>query len=611
MDSTWYYGGGIRMTKAVFQLLASEKNQQDGSIRYVPLYVLSPANIESCDISTESYEEKVEYGPEPDIIPLGVNTCGAVINGSFEHSFPLDHPTHPLSKEITDFENTIKIFTEIEVGGRKVSQTYALRLLKKNEGGQGGCRELEGGIWKIKSFNWDRKAKEMGKYRFNIELSYFWEFPAEQKLYDVDTATKKEQTCLFSVDVYKTIHDQANLEGSEIFNTKIHKSLLLKNTATFDHRTPIAKDSIIIIHKRTAVHENDRNIFFGVVSDCESNSRDGVYTVECKEIGDLLYRGVCSQGGPLGWLFPRVVINTPDDNKNDYTIARMVRELLETYYSSKEEFSMFEPGIGIDRTGGLGNSEFIPGRGDPTDRSTWVKLATQVISSASVGTALTNFLYHQCGLYTWFNYHKHGAFEYGYLRDPILLDIRKEVIETTTLVSSNKDEYADGVMVWSADGQWAGAAGDDPGPDKHILVYTYTDTKVDQALEAIAYRILKLTQTQKAEVFNVRFPAGTVRFKEGDYFKGLGDSTMSGNKKMEYRSGEEADPLDDPSDSAWQIKELTITETYTEVQVGTSYYSILDIYKTVLQRNRDGVPAPTERKVIRCNPVEVGGNVTS
>lgn len=593
-----------------FNLMVSEKNQQDGSIKYVNLYPLSPMAISSCEISTESHEEKIEYGPKADIMPLGVRACGATITGTFAYGGSDVIPATRTVKEVKDFENTIKIFTEIEnAAHEKTQQTYALKLIVQSPASRTGTRELAGGIWKIKSFSWDRKAKELGKYRFNMELGYFWEYPAEQKIFDAQTASKKEQTCSFCVNVYKTTNaEQTDIVDGDIFNTKINKSLHVKNTAIFDYTKPLLKDSLVIINKRNAVREDDKDVFFGIVTECESNSKDGAYTVRCKEIGDLLYRGVCSPIGSLGFLFPRVVINTPDSNKLDYTISRMVREILETYYTSKTGFEMFVPGSGYDATHYYGSHEYLPGRGDPHDATTWVKICTQVLSSVSVGTAITNFLYHQCGMYVWFNYKKKGALEYGFLRDGITLDITKEVIETTTLTNSGSDDVtADGVIVWSPDAEYTGCAGD-IGPDKHMLVYTYTDSKPDLALEAIAYKILEYNKLDCNRIYTVRFPAGTVRFKEGDYFKGLGDSIMTGTQKMDYKSGTDANPLEEPGDSVWHIKEVVITEEFTEVQVGTSYYSILDVYKTILQRNRDGVTAPVEQKLIRCNPVEVGGN---
>jgi hypothetical protein len=48
----------------------------------------------------------------------------------------------------------------------------------------------------------------------------------------------------------------------------------------------------------------------------------------------------------------------------------------------------------------------------------------------------------------------------------------------------------------------------------------------------------------------------------------------------------------------WQIKEMTITEQKTEVIVGSSFFSVFDIYQDALKRC-DGVPATTENKEIK------------
>ena len=92
--------------------------------------------------------------------------------------------------------------------------------------------------------------------------------------------------------------------------------------------------------------------------------------------------------------------------------------------------------------------------------------------------------------------------------------------------------------------------------------------------------------------------AGTVRFRDGDVFTGLGDSTVT--PMLEYRAGIDIDPTKDPSDSCWQIREMVITDTYTECTVGSTYFSIFDIYRTALKRY-DGCPAPTETKDIETN----------
>jgi len=585
----------------VFTLLRSDVNKSTGEITWSRLFELTPANITNVTIKTESYDELIEHSGEPEIIPYGVGSCVASVTGTFfdpltgKGSFI--QPTTNLSLEVTNFDDTIKLFDE-DIDNENV--IYAIRLGKQN---QGGCRELEEGIWKIKKFKWDRTAKEMGKYRFNMDLAYFWADPSEQQLYSSTTGSKKVQDVRFQIDIYETDNGQLPATGVNIFDVEIHKSLFVKNTARFSCDSNIFKNSYIIVKLANAIKDSEKYIFIGIVTECEPNKDSGTYFVTCKEICELLYRGVCVDpaGGWLAFLNPRVVIPTPV-NGYDYKICDMLAQMLLGYYDAKEGYEYFKPGLGIDRSG-LGQEVTLPGRPN-------TKISTQVLSGVSVGKGITDFMYLQCGFYIWYDYENKGALEYGFIRDRIHLDLTKEYIEKTVLKTSEEDEYVpDGVMVCDTTGI-VGTAGE-CGKGKNIIVYSYNDTKIDTSLGAIAAGILEMNQFIGKQSYVVTFPAGTVRFKEGDYFSGLGDQTMSikGNEvNMEWRSGDDADPLAKPDDSSWQIKELTITEKGTDVVVGPSYYSVLDIYKSTLSKTTSGIPAPTEDHVEELNEVIIGGS---
>lgn len=591
--------------RTTFSLMQSQVNRSTGEVKYTRLFELTPANITSITIVTDAYEEVSEFGSEPTIIPLGVSSCKASITGTFDdpvaHKSSRMYPTSGLAREITDFENTIQLFTELE--GMK--STYALKRFGTDT--TNGCRELGAGIWKLNKFSWDRKAKENGIYRFAIDLSYFWEEPSEQKIYDDSTANKKTQTADFELDIFGTGNGQENAIASDLFNVKITKSIHVKNTASFDYRYNIVKDSIIKIHKKGGTKKEDRDIFYGLVRDSTANT-DGSYTVNCLEICDLLYRGVCTDPDDalFAFLNPRAVIPTPR-NGVKYKIGGMVYQMIKRYYVAREGFEMWKPGDGICRAGGLVDSEKLPGRE--------VDIGDQVLSGLSVGKGITNFLYSQCGFYVWYDYTNNGALEYGFIRDPINIDSKKEYIEHTTLVESmEEDMKPDGVIVTCTDSsgntysQGAGSF----GPSKHIALYIMSDTKYSSCMEAIAQGILELNNMKGRETFNVRFPAGTVRFKEGDYFQGLGDQTIfvgENKASMVYREGADADPLTKPDDSAWQIKEMTITNEYTEVLVGASFYSVTDIYRDCLNRCTDGIPAPIDDVTIRTREIRIGTNI--
>lgn len=597
-----FYGDGGKVSSsdyAYFYFCLVEYGTDD-TINFVRLYELSPMSLTKIEIVTDGYEDKTEFGDKPEIIPFGINSCSATVTGTFSRpnaignmkinaSYPF--PESNLSNNILDFDDTIRLFDEIE----NKSYVYAL-YLNYDESKRGG-RDLSGGYWRIDKFTWDRNARDMGIFRFNIVLGYIWNDPSEQQMYAEGIGTKKSNTCKFIANVFGTDNGQAD-SSFEVWNTNISKSLYVKNTAQFDYSESILKDSFVVMEKYGGITGAEKNVFFGIVTDCENN-RDGTFIIKCKECCDLLYRGVCSQGGVLGFLYPRVIIPNPDpDTGSDIPISLMVNRICQ-YYESKAGYGKFTPGYGIDRTGALGDSIYLPGHEE--DKT---KISTQIMSCISVGTALTNFLYHQCGFFVWYNYNTGGRLEYGFLRDRIDLDLAKEVVEKTDLISTNSEDIKpDGVIVFDSKGEYNGHAGE-IGNDKHVIVYNMSDSKFDSALSAIAEKILELYSVDLSS-YSVRFPAGTVRFKEGDYFGGLGDQTVE-KHAMEYRSGDDADPLETPGNSVWQIKEITITEKGTTATVGTSYVSVLDIYKSILQRNRDGIVAPTETKNLTSKPMVVG-----
>lgn len=592
-------------TTTIFSLMRSEINSETGDVRFSVMFDLTPMFTTSCEITTKDASELIEFGKEPEIIPYGIGGCEASITGTFYNPnarYPNSKnassifPASSLAPEITSFDEMLKVFDRVD----EQDIQYAVKLSPRNGG---GTRELENGIWKIKKVSYERNAKEMGQYRFSILLSYFWEDKEEQMISKDSTGKNSRQTCEFEIYNYK-----GGIWVGPIYinNVTIQKSLHSKNTARFDATTPLTKDTLVKINLRRAINNGDKNIFYGIIIDSNA-SGDGLYTTNCVEIMDLMYRNVCTDpnGGPLAFLNPRIKIPTPL-NGEDYTIQRMVKEMLNTYYKPKPGFEIWKPGEGIDKTGSLGSSIYLPGRHpDPITNKGGIKLSGQELSAMSIGTGLTNFLYHQCGFYTWINYNT-GFFEYGFIRDIKSLDITKEIIVKTVLVSDNQDDMiADGVVVFESNAEYLGYDGD-IGPDKNVLVYKLNDNKNDVSLSAIAHRILEYNKIEHKESYDVEFRAGTVRFNEGDIFDGLGDQTLPGDQKMEWRDGSDADPLEKPSDSSWQIKEMTITNEKTIIRVGTSYYSVLDIYKNSLNRERNGVAIPIEDVTIQCKNCQIG-----
>ena len=583
------------MKYTMFTLMISEKNV-DGSIRFSTMHDLSPMNISSCKIETVDASDKVEFGHEPEIIPMGIGSCTAEIVGTFVKvdgtSASNIFKMSKIAPEIKNYYETIKIFDKIN----GTDTEFALKLSSLNGG---GTRELEGGIWKIKSIKMPRSIKDLGRYQFTIKLSYFWIDKSEQMLCVPGTGTNVTTDCKFTMNYTGVNNEQNPTTGTcGIFNVKISKSLLVLNNARFDCETKMYKDTIIKIY---GGNNSGLVVFYGIVTDVETDPVDKIYTVIAKEICDLLYRGVI--GNPIqnmvaGFLPELRVIVPCRQNKDDLTIDQMVNKIGKTYYKPRAGFESWNPFPAICKAGSLGGEPTLPGRDE-------IKISDQVLSGVSVGTAITNFLYRQCGFNMWYNYDT-GKLEYGFLRDGITIDLTKEIIVKNDLIDDNQEDVKpDYVVVWDPPCEICSIAGE-YGPDKHGLQYVLEDARDAAAAQALAEKILELCTVVNKSTYSVEFPAGTTRFKEGDYFRGLGDQSLPLNEKMEYRSGDDADPLELPSDSVWHIKEVTITDKSTTVVVGMSFYSVIDIYKSSLNRRRDGIPAPTKEQIYITTPVVVG-----
>ena len=132
------------------------------------------------------------------------------------------------------------------------------------------------------------------------------------------------------------------------------------------------------------------------------------------------------------------------------------------------------------------------------------------------------------------------------------------------------------------------------------IQYKFDSDMNNIMLNSMAAKIHKDLQVNR-NTYKVKFPAGTVKFKDGDVFTGLGDSTIS--PAMPYKDNVDYDPLTDPSDAVWQINEMTITNEYTEVLVGPSYFSVFDLYKTKLNKVTIGATIPTDDHSISTNEV--------
>lgn len=550
--------------KAVQFRVLQESQKSDGTSSWIAIHTLTPCQLIDLNITTTAAFEKVEVSATPSIIPMGIKSCICKIVGKFENNMILDCVNGTvINTEVTN-EDILNV----------TAPDSTNRLALKVVDGLSDYPELDG-IWSIKSFVWDRSAKELGRYGFTAELSYYWSNPAEVQFYAGDTANKAREAANFEVIV----------NGSHkysIYATKIHESLNDINTARFsiaNSTNLIDKDDTVKIYRKNAY---DVIAFNGYVINV-INNKDNTFTYECKELGNLLYEMpiIKSTGGIFK---SRIIIHNPTDPYGNLTIQDFVNAMM-SFYTHHPNVT-YTPGSGICRAGNLSTSQTIPGKDN-------TYLPATVISGKSIGKALNDFLENTCGFSVWYNRNT-GAVEYGFIRDAITLNITSEyIMSTEKLEDENAIPYKPYVVeVWNADASGKGyypKSGLTEGTF-NIMRFKLSSNNFSGTLDAFAERIYTDAQLN-TDIFRVTFPPGTVRFKEGDYFKGLGDQTIT--YPMEYKTGNDANPLETPGDSVWRITDVIITENSTEVIVGPSYYSIFDIYHTSLS-TIDGVPTTTE-----------------
>ena len=543
----------------------NERHSKTGN-SWAKFFTTPEVLLEQVTVTTKAQITKVEEVVEPLLIPMGCESRTAQLQGFFANSLTYNQG---LDTNI----DVVDVRSE-EPMGRAMAVVSGSELVP----------ELGTAKWRIKTFTWDRMANKLGQYHFSMEVSYVWEVENEIQLFADGINTKKHDNVKFTAQ---------KIGGSSrpIYNTSVIVTNKDLNSAKFStYNKEFEKDDKIQIYSST--HADP--FFYGIVKEVKNN-KDGTYQTECIEIGDILNRKLCARTG-AGLFKPRIKISNPYKG-NNLTVEQMTKIIMQ-FYNSAPIYG-YNPGWGIPKgSGDFAQSEYMPGK------KTYIP--PQVLSGMSIGKALTTFLTNQCGLSFWFTT-KDGLLEYGFVRDPITLDPEWEFIEYNEKVEGNSTEYdVDYVVVHNNAGNDFRYGGNASGGGK-MLQYKLNTDLLDRQLQEYADRVYQDLKVND-DTYRMTFQAGTVRFREGDYFTALGDLTLS--TPMPYRDQLDTNPTDNPGDSVWQIKEMIISETKTEVIVGSSYYSIFDIYKDSLKRC-DGVPAPTDDVTKNGTWVAVGVNETT
>jgi len=511
-------------------------------------------SVEDVSVSTMSNIQTINDGDEPTIIPFGVKERTATLTGTM-YNTSMNGP------------NYINKMDPIYVDSLG---TIAARGIRVND--PTNIPELGTAVWKINKWDYEGDASKGSQWKFRLSLSYAWDPSINEIQLFADGVGNNTPE---SVRFFAKLKSGGSLV--QIYNTRIDGTLHDLNRAKFEtYNTTFSKGNHIQIMCETS----STPVFYGIVID-KRNNTSGNVVYDCTEIATLLYRKPCAKIKP-GLFKPRIRIPNPFEKKY-LKLQQFVSTILKFYNDGPLEG--YSPGNGYCSSSAIFESEYLPGR-------TGSYIAPQILSGMTVGKALDNLLCEQCGLYIWYA-NDTGRMEYGFQRNSITMDLSKEYIMYSEQVASQGEDYeADGVILMdnSANQPTRWPVGIDNSGS--FVQYKFNSDLTNEQLTSIAQRIYSDLK-QNRDTFKVKFPPGTVRYKEGDSFTGLGDSTVTPN--MPYRGGTDEDPTDRPGDSVWQIKEITITSDYTECLVGSSYYSVFDIYRTALQKY-DGCPAPTETK---------------
>ncbi|MFA5760180.1 MAG: hypothetical protein WC877_00195 [Dehalococcoidales bacterium] len=538
--------------------------------------------IDDIQVTTVTDSQVIEVGTDPVVMPLGAKSRDCKIVGSFKDSIS-NSASYVLNQELTD-----SIYTSDD--GNYLSRAISVKI------GNNLIPELGNAKWKIKSFTWNKEVTSGQRFKFEMELGYVFENQAELQIYDKNCAINKPENIQFAVVPLAYLPSKLiTWTGPIVYNVRIEKSLLTLNKATFK-----IASQVDVFPENTPIaifcsSNKSKPVFVGYIKEITSN-KDLSQTYDCNEIGALL-QDIPVKNFNKGIFVPRVKIPNPVKKNRFLSLSEIIIAIM-THFQSHNKITWYNPGSGSEKTSitynvkKYGNSIYIPGREGVT-------FPPQMLSGISIGKAIDNFIQNQCGMYSWYAL-PDGKLEYGFYNNYITINPESEFIEASVRCYTNNETIdPDYVIVWNSDSTvWAVhgiqkefAVNGEEFPSAGVGIgYIMNSTLLDRELSLIAKKIyddLKINTDQ----FRVNFPAGTVRFNEGDVFLGLGDQTTF--PSMPYRSGVDLDPFTNSKDSIWQIRDMTITEESTEVIVGTSYRSVFDIYRNELVK-KDEVPSPTE-----------------
>ena len=321
-------------------------------------------------------------------------------------------------------------------------------------------------------------------------------------------------------------------------NVRIERDSSKLNIATFTTAVPMPIDTNI------SLTCNGEEAFAGLVSSMTQMS-DAKYDIEISEYAKILYSIYCFSPAVKGIFKPNIIIHYYDANTDTKTtIGKYLHAICDD-----DQFNHSGIALSLYDEDGINGTTEVPELGLP--------LPDLMISHQTIGTTLRKFIVDTLGLTLWYEYTSSTEFvvHYGTKRDTLTLNLNTEFIVSNQCSEEAIQTPIAGVYLKNEDDTKHGKAGNYvAGP---CIMREIEGSFSDNELTAIATKMLADYANPRL-TYDVEFPPGTIRFKEGDVFDGIGDQTLDAPFKMTHKTT--ADP--------WQIKKVTITDKTTIATLG-------------------------------------------
>ncbi|HOJ95690.1 MAG TPA: hypothetical protein PK024_02475 [Methanospirillum sp.] len=350
-------------------------------------------------------------------------------------------------------------------------------------------------------------------------------------------------------------------------------------------------------------YNNQELKFFkvGIVKTCEQKTNSNLYRIQINDILEFLthirltseIKGIFRSGN---------MIRNPDQTTRQYrTLSEILDIILKKWCKDlQSDAEIYDPYVtlipteAVDKSNTWGTSVFIP--------NTQNYYPTLMFSDISVIDACKKVICDTANLTMWIDIDLTKTspvkLEYGYTRDPIVFEPKEFFVENKVIDPSLVGPPVQAIKLLSNNDEIFGYADIYNNDIKNsfemsstvrtIAIYRVDGNFSQQELNALSARMLYERNHQENTGYQLTFPEVIPRFKEGDYFDGLGDSTI--DPPMNYKSGNDVDPATDPRDSVWKITEIEVKNNTMYVTVNSTYKTIFEMFQSKIQEVKSSNP---------------------